>query len=357
MDDKYKALTIQDVKPGKEYILEHIEEAISREWLEVFYQPIVRIRTQEVSDCEALCRWNDPDFGMLSPGLFIPVLEESNLVYKLDMFMIDRVLRDIKALRDKGIRTVPVSVNLSRQDFEVSEEKIFDYIEKEIQKYGLNRKDLDIEITESIINSDETLFRTEMKRFYAAGYTLWMDDFGSGFSSFNVLKNYHFDVLKIDMVFLKDIDDPEASENTKTILHSIIKMAKRLGMETVCEGTETKGRVNLMEELGCEKAQGFYYCKPCPICQLLNKDLKWESSDAREYESELSLISVIDAPTPTKKKEAVRHRPMAIIEFRNGRFSALQFNATFKEFFSSGMNENNPDTGNVTLSFDNWVNG
>lgn len=357
MDDKYKATTVQNTEPDKEYILKHIDEAISKEWLKVFYQPIVRIRTGEVSDCEALCRWQDPDFGMLSPGLFIPVLEENNLIYKLDMFMIDRVLRDIKALRNKGIRTVPVSVNLSRQDFEISGERIFDYIEEKIEKYGLNRKDLDIEITESIINSDEKLFRTEMKRFYEAGYTLWMDDFGSGFSSFNVLKNYHFDVLKIDMVFLKDIDDPEASENTKTILHSIIKMAKRLGMETVCEGTETKGRIDMMQKLGCEKSQGFYYCKPCPISKLLNMDMKWESSDARQYESELSLVSVVDAPTPTRKKEAIRHRPMAIVEYRNGIFSALQFNASFENFFCYEVNDKGCNENREVFSFDSWVNG
>ena len=314
MIDKYKATTIQDLELDAEYILEHIDEAISKEWLKVFYQPIVRIRTHEISDCEALCRWRDPTFGMLSPSLFIPILEENDLIYKLDMFMIDRVLMDIKGLREQGIRTVPISVNLSRQDFEINGESIFDYIEKEIKKYGLKRRDLDIEITESIINSDDTLFRTEMKQFYAAGYSLWMDDFGSGFSSFNVLKNYHFDVLKIDMVFLKDIDDPEASDNTKNILYSIIKMAKRLGMETVCEGTETKARVELMRELGCEKAQGFHFCKPCQLSKLLNMNMKWESSDAREYEEKISLISVIDAPTPTKKKETIIHRPMAIVE-------------------------------------------
>ena len=363
MIDKYKATTIQDLELDAEYILEHIDEAISKEWLKVFYQPIVRIRTHEISDCEALCRWRDPTFGMLSPSLFIPILEENDLIYKLDMFMIDRVLMDIKGLREQGIRTVPISVNLSRQDFEINGESIFDYIEKEIKKYGLKRRDLDIEITESIINSDDTLFRTEMKQFYAAGYSLWMDDFGSGFSSFNVLKNYHFDVLKIDMVFLKDIDDPGASDNTKNILYSIIKMAKRLGMETVCEGTETKARVELMRELGCEKAQGFHFCKPCQLSKLLNMNMKWESSDAREYEEKISLISVIDAPTPTKKKETIIHRPMAIVEYRNGRFSALQFNASFKEFFYSGMEEKDSDYDNesgeenIMFSFDNWVNG
>jgi diguanylate cyclase (GGDEF)-like protein len=212
---------------NKRYVLDHVDTAIEEGWLKVYYQPIVRIRSGEICDFEALIRWDDPTYDMMQPNKFVPVLENSNQIYKIDMLVIEQVAKDLNKMKESGMCMVPISVNLSRQDFDRDQCMIFEYIEEILEEYDIPKDMLDIEITESVLGQKEKILRKELRKFNDSGYNLWMDDFGTGFSSFNVLKNYHFDVLKIDMQFLKEIENEGASEKTKTILYSIIRMAKR----------------------------------------------------------------------------------------------------------------------------------
>jgi len=332
---------------NKRYVLDHVDMAIEEGWLKVYYQPIVRIRSGEICDFEALIRWDDPVYGMMQPNKFVPVLENSNQIYKIDMFVIEQVAKDLNKMREMGMETVPISVNLSRQDFDREQCMIFEYIEEILEKYNISKELIDIEITESILGHNEKRLRNELKKFNESGYNLWMDDFGTGFSSFNVLKNYHFDVLKIDMRFLKEIEDEGASEKTKTILYSIIRMAKRLGMETVCEGTETEERLRLLADLGCEKAQGYYFSRPIPFEQIIDLSFEYEKKETREYEQETGLISVLDPPFNINK-HGIRHQPMALLEFRNGYARVLQDNQSFRNFFKG-------DEG-ARFQFEKWAN-
>ncbi|MCR4781757.1 MAG: GGDEF domain-containing phosphodiesterase, partial [Lachnospiraceae bacterium] len=345
---RYYDNSLRQALNNKRYVLDHVDKAIEEGWLKVYYQPIVRIRSGEVSDFEALVRWDDPTYGMMQPNKFIPVLENSNQIYKIDMFVIEQVAKDLVTWREQGRQLVPVSVNLSRQDFDRDLCMIYEYIEEICDEYKIPSSLLDVEITESVLGTNEKYLRHELKKFNDGGFKLWMDDFGSGFSAFNVLKNYHFDVLKIDMNFLKEIEDEGASEKTKTILYSIIRMAKRLGMETVCEGTETEERLKLLASLGCEKAQGFYFSRPIPFEQIGDLDFGFENETRRVYEKNTGLVNVIDAPM-AQNSDLIHHQPMTMIELYNGYARVLQYNKPFEAFFK-GKEE-------AKFTFEKWANG
>ena len=188
-----------------DHVAENIEKAIQNGWIKVFYQPVIRSLTGKLCGAESLARWIDPQFGFLAPDKFIGVLEESGQIHKLDMFMVEQVCRDVSDRLKKNLPTVPVSVNFSRCDFE--KEDMLGFIEDLVRRYDIPRDYLHIEVTESMIVSDADLMRNVIDSFREAGYEVWMDDFGSGYSSLNLLKDYTFDTLKLDMAFLSTFND------------------------------------------------------------------------------------------------------------------------------------------------------
>jgi diguanylate cyclase (GGDEF)-like protein len=244
----------------QKYIIDNIDKAIERDELKVYYQPVFSTKTGKLSGFEALSRWNDQKYGFLSPGEYIEVLEKYRLIHKIDIHMIKRICKDIKKLADLSIPYVPVSVNLSRLDFELCD--IANVIESEIKKNNIPRHLLHIEITESVLTENADDLQEKIEFFQTKGYEVWMDDFGSGYSSLNVLKDYNFDVLKIDMLFLRDF---ESNPKSKEIVASIIEMAKKLGIDTLVEGVETKEQYDYLKEIGCNKVQGYYLGKPSPF--------------------------------------------------------------------------------------------
>lgn len=240
-------------------ILAGFEQALAEGSIKVYYQPHVRLLTGRRCGYEALARWIDEEHGMISPGVFIPVLEDAHLIHKLDLYVVEQVCKDIRYVMDKGIKTQPVSVNLSRLDFYLAD--IFSEIERIREKYKLPPSYLHIEVTESALSEETDIMITELPRFKEAGYELWMDDFGSGYSSLNHLKNYAFDLIKLDMDFLHDFDNPRA----KIVISTVIRMAKDLGIHTLCEGVETQEQYDFLLALGCEKIQGFFVGHPEPL--------------------------------------------------------------------------------------------
>ena len=269
------------------YIAENIEYAISNGFIKVYYQPVVRTMTGVLCGMEALARWDDPNYGMLSPGLFIPILEGKGLIYRLDSYVIGQVCYDIRRWQDEGLTVVPVSLNLTRIDFELCD--IIGILEENVRKYNVQKSLIHIEITESTLNSQEDLIAEKIKEIHSLGYEVWMDDFGSGYSSLNVLKDYDFDMLKIDMKFLSNFSD-----RSKSVISSVVHMAKRLGIHTLAEGVETAEHVKFLEEIGCEKMQGYYFSRPVP-CDGEMFDLyerRWgiENSRLRAYYDRLGLM-------------------------------------------------------------------
>ena len=237
------------------FVLRNFEKAMEKGHIHVYYQPITRALTGKVCGLEALARWEDPEKGMILPGLLVPVLEKMKLIHLLDRYVIESTARLYHHLKGARHSVLSVSVNLSRVDFDTM--KPFDFMEHIVSKYQVPRQFFHIEVTESALTRDSGVLKKELLRFKEAGYQLWLDDFGSGYSSLNVLQEFPFDLLKIDMAFLRNFN-----EESRKIIRSIILMAKNLSVHTLAEGAETKEQVDFLRESGCEEIQGWFYGKP-----------------------------------------------------------------------------------------------
>ncbi|MBR3226527.1 MAG: EAL domain-containing protein [Atopobiaceae bacterium] len=276
------------------YIESHIDRALESGWIKVYYQPIIRAISGEVCEFEALARWDDPHYGMLSPAVFIDVLEQSRLIHKLDAFVIRHVCSEWRKLRSYKKWRIPVSVNLSRLDFELCD--AFEMIEAARQEFDVPRQILHLEVTESALNENLELLSANVERFRSAGYQVWLDDFGSGYSSLNTLKDYQFDVVKIDMAFLREF---ETNPRSRVIIASVVNMAKQLGMHTLIEGVETPEQFDFIRGIGCEFAQGYLIGKPVPsnnnVERLLSGELFVEQSSLHGYYDRLGGINSLSA--------------------------------------------------------------
>ena len=243
----------------KLYVINNIDNAVENGWIVPFYQPVVWSDTEELCGCEALARWMDPVYGQLYPNEFIPVLEEYRLIHKLDRSIFESVCRDLRGNLDAGKPVVPVSLNFSRLDFELMD--AVQELEDLVSKYSIPKELIHVEVTESALTDDFIKLNEAMNRIKELGYDLWLDDFGSGYSSLNVLKDYQFDVVKIDMRFLSNLEN---SEKSKTLIDCIIKMANRINMLTLTEGVETETQAEFLNKVGCNRLQGYLFGKPMP---------------------------------------------------------------------------------------------
>jgi len=243
----------------KLYVINNIDNAVKNGWIVPFYQPVVWSDTEELCGCEALARWMDPVYGQLYPNEFIPVLEEYRLIHKLDRSIFESVCRDLRTNLDAGKPVVPVSLNFSRLDFELMD--AVQELEDLVATYSIPKELIHVEVTESALTDDFIKLNEATNRIKELGYALWLDDFGSGYSSLNVLKDYQFDVVKIDMRFLSNLEN---SEKAKTLIDCIIKMANRIDMLTLTEGVETETQAEFLNKAGCNRLQGYLFGKPVP---------------------------------------------------------------------------------------------
>ena len=252
--------SLEDKFQLKHYIVNNIDNAIASGYIKVYYQPVVSTKNGCICGLEALARWEDPNYGLLSPGAFIEILEEYRQIYKLDQYIIEAVCRDYRDASDNKKPFAPVSLNFSRLDFELCD--IVGYLCETVEKYGVPKNFIDIEITESALTDQQDFLPNAIKNLRSFGYKVWLDDFGSGYSSLNVLKDYQFDVLKIDMKFLSGFKD---NEKTRPILENIVSLTKQLKMLSLTEGVETAEQFSFLEAIGCDRAQGYLFSKPVPI--------------------------------------------------------------------------------------------
>lgn len=239
----------------KNHILTHVSEAMRKGQIQVYLQPCMRVLTGKLCHVEALMRWDDPQYGLLSPGDIIPVLEESGLIHELDAFMIESAVKLLHYQRENGLPMLPISVNLSSLDF--FEMDPFAIVEAATERYGISHEYLHFELTETAVVRDKGVLLKAIQKFHRAGYRVWLDDFGSGYSSLNVLKDYPFDLLKIDMAFLKKFN-----QKSQDIILSIVRMARKIGIHTLAEGVETEEQLRFLRAVGCEIIQGYHYGKP-----------------------------------------------------------------------------------------------
>ena len=261
----------------QQYVVDHIDEAVENGYIKVYYQPVIRVRTGEICGYEALVRWIDPRMGILSPADFIETLEQFHLIHIVDKYVVKRVCEDLKALAEDGEPVVPVSVNISRLDFELCD--IFGIIEQIREEYGIPQDMLDIEITESALNDNVGYIKSECEKMKKLGYHIWLDDFGSGYSSLNTIAEYDFDVLKLDLVFLRSLD---RNPKTAVLMKFIMQGARAMGLAPLCEGVETQEHFEFLKKAGCERAQGYLFGKPMPLEETraftAGKGMVWEKT-------------------------------------------------------------------------------
>ena len=249
-----------------QYIVRHIDEAIENNYIKAFYQPVAWSSDRTICGVEALARWIDPKYGFLTPNLFIGALEDSQLIYKLDIAVLRIVCKDIKHNIENNLPVIPVSINFSRYDFAVVD--IVSMIDEVVNEYGISKDLLHVEITESALTKDEENLKRAMARLHQLGYAIWLDDFGSGYSSFNVLKDFDFDMLKLDMKFLVGF---EGNAKAKTLIKAVVQLADQIGMKTLCEGVETLKEAEFLKSVNCGRLQGYLIGKPMPYDDLKQK--------------------------------------------------------------------------------------
>ena len=321
----------------KQYILSHLNQAMDENWIQVYYQPIIRATNSRVCEEEALARWIDPERGLLPPDDFIPFLEEANLIYKLDLYVVEQTLKKIKRLKEANLFLVPQSINLSRDDFNACD--IVEEIRKLVDKNEIPHNLISVEITESIIGSNFDFIQAQIDRFRALGFKVWLDDFGSGYSSLDMLQSMRVDLIKFDMRFMQLYD---SSEKDRIILTELVKMAEGLGIDTVCEGVEKKEQVEFLREIGCAKLQGYYFSKPLPVEEVLERyktgnQIGFENPEESGYYDKIDSINLYDLNAiAAEDKENLKNYyntvPMAIIEVRGNKARFTRSNQAYRDF-------------------------
>lgn len=244
-------------------ISKHLAKALQTGEVMAYFQPQFDFSLRAVSGAEALCRWKHSALGWLSPAEFIPVLEQSNQIYQLDCFIWREACRALAQLRSKGILT-PISVNVSRAD--IQEDSLIQVLQGYIQEFGLSCADLHLEVTESAYMEDSQQLKQMVHTLQSMGFCVEMDDFGSGYSSLNTLKELPVNILKLDAYFIRDsISDLRGS----AILSTVVGMAQRLNLPIIAEGIETMEQAQSLLDMGCQWMQGYYFARPMPMKDFL----------------------------------------------------------------------------------------
>ena len=258
-DDKMRETEIY-----MEQLLEDFQQGISEKQFVVYYQPKFAIQgtLPVLNSAEALVRWNHPQRGMISPGVFIPLFESDGLIRQLDNYVWREVAMQMRDWKDRLGICVPVSVNMSRVD--MLDEDLVDHIKSLVAEFGLNRDEFLLEITETAYTQDSEQIIKTVKAFREAGFRIEIDDFGSGYSSLSMISTLPMDALKLDMEFMRNAF--RERKNTR-MLDAVIDIAYSLEVPTIAEGVETAEQMFALKEMGCDIVQGFYFSRPIPAAE------------------------------------------------------------------------------------------
>lgn len=249
-------------------ITENMESALAEGQFEIYLQPKYRIKDSSLSGAEALVRWNHPQWGLQSPGEFIPLFEKNGFITKLDQFVWDRACAVLHEWDVNGFDSVPISVNVSRAD--IYHADLADILLQTVKKYNIQPARLHLEITESAYTEDPQQIIDTVGNLRQLGFVVEMDDFGSGYSSLNMLNEMPIDILKLDMKFIRS---ETAKPTSQGILSFIMNLARWMGLDVVAEGVETREQLERLRAIGCDFAQGYYFSKPIP-CKEFNQLIK-----------------------------------------------------------------------------------
>lgn len=256
---------------NRKFIEENMQAAITERQFMMYLQPKYSIAKNEIIGAEALVRWRHPERGMIFPNEFIPIIEENGFIRKVDYFIWEEACCFIQKCQNAGIQPCPISVNVSRVHLQDNEcNKVLADL---MRKYRISKNMLELEITESVDDQKISMKAFQLKD---EGFTLLMDDFGSGYSSLNILLETPFDVIKLDRKFIENMI---VSDKGRLILEQVVSMADKLELGLLAEGVETKEQVDLLQNIGCDQVQGFYYAKPMPKDEFFELFKKQKGND------------------------------------------------------------------------------
>ena len=241
-------------------LTEIMENALAEEQFEVYLQPKYKVEGELLAGAEALVRWNHPERGFISPGDFIPLFEKNGFITQLDLYIWEQVCKILKSWGEKGYPMIPVSTNVSRAD--VYQIDLVDTMKKLVEKYEIHPAMLHLEITESVYTENAAQITSTVDQLRKAGFVIEMDDFGSGYSSLNMLNQMKLDILKLDMKF---IQSEIAKSVEQGILYFIVGLARWMGLSVIAEGVETREQLERLREIGCDYVQGYFFSKPIPV--------------------------------------------------------------------------------------------
>lgn len=334
----YDESMIENMKQ-EQYIINEVNRALEEEQFEVYLQPKINLMTDRSYGAEALVRWRHPEKGMISPGEFIPIYERNGIIGRLDLYMWRHVCMILRRWLDEGQNPNPISVNVSRVN--IYNPHLVEILRNLITEFQIPPYLLNLELTESAFMEDQELVMKTMSRLHQIGFKIMMDDFGSGYSSLNVLKDMEVDYLKVDMKFLQQ--DQEFNGKGEKVLTSVVRMAKWLHLPSIVEGVETMEQVDFLKCIGCEYAQGYYYAKPMPVEE-------YESFLARENEMEAIAhsdenVSIVGELWNTRSNVSrffdILEVPIAIYEYRKDKLELLRANIKYENdiVFEKGISE------------------
>jgi len=332
----YYDKSMRDASYREQEIINDMQHALDTGQFVPYLQPKYNLKTNSPYGAEALARWIHPDKGMISPGEFIPIFESNGFVVKLDYYMWDYVCRLLKKWIDEGLDPAPVSVNISRAN--MYNPNIVSIISDLVASYGLPPYLLNLELTESAYMDNPEIMRGVVRGLQEKGFTVMMDDFGSGYSSLNTLKEISVDVLKIDMKFLMGDDGTGRSER---ILSSMIRMAGWLNLPVIVEGVETKQQVDFLRSVGCGFIQGFFFARPMPVSDY-EQNVVVNDIGIEEHIDTTNQVAMSEMvwSSDTHIEFLFSHikQPVAIYEFEHNECYPLRVNEAFNQFFGYGEN-------------------
>lgn len=273
-DETENKIAIYDVEMNKRKLWERkveddMDRALENREFKVYLQPKVNSAAETLAGAEALVRWMHPEEGVIAPNRFIPIFEQNGFIIKLDDYMLEEVSRLQAQWIQEGKKTVPISVNISRTHF--TREDLAEHICRIVDKYDVPHHLIELELTESAFFDDKHMILNTVHKMQELGFIVSMDDFGSGYSSLNSLKELHLDVLKIDGEFFRGLDIESFKEHEKIaergllIVAEVIDLAKKLNMQIVAEGIESREQVDFLVSQECDQIQGYYFAKPMPV--------------------------------------------------------------------------------------------
>lgn len=325
---------VQDFYDRRDFVLINFKQALADGDIKPFFQPVIRSLTGQIRSFEALARWNDPKRGAIPPDQFIGILEEACLIHLLDLEIFRQVCQLQQSCQRMGLPIPVISVNISPVDFNSC--NIVAEIEKIRTQYQIPSKYLKIEVLESVIVTAPDQLKEIIAQLHDLGYEIWMDDFGSGYSSMNNPKDFDFDLLKIDMGFLENFTE---NSQSKIIISEIVDMSKRLGIETLCEGIESRSQSDFLKEIGCQYQQGYLFAvsmQPEELWQFLGKaGDQLEDISLSDYYSQIDRVNVLSNPIHSQAEQNSSlgeniNVPMAIVEKDGDNINYFYFNHALK---------------------------